>query len=143
MRLEGEAGPIAQGSCGRALEIAPGTYTAVVVLDGAADAPESRQRVEAKAGQLTMARASFETGEILIEATRDGRRGVASVKLRKDGQERATLSAGVASRVSAGTYDVEVESRGTRRVISAVTVSRAERRTVSVDFSSASAPASP
>jgi hypothetical protein len=142
-RVQRDSTQIVKGSCGRAVEVPPGSYDVVVVLDGVADGAERRQAVEARVDQLTKVQASFETGEILVEVTREGRRGVGTVKLLRAGQVLATLSAGVASRVSVGTYTVEIESRGTRRAFDAVTVSRGERRTLSADFSSNGAQASP
>ncbi|MFT3921474.1 MAG: hypothetical protein QM778_02945 [Myxococcales bacterium] len=134
---------IAKGSCGRAQEVPPGGYDLQITLDGAIDAPTSKQRVEARVGELTKARASFETGEILVELTRDGRRTVGTIRLLRGKDVIATLTAGVTSRVSAGTYSVEIESRGTRRVLDAITISRAERRSLSADFSASGAQASP
>src|SRR5690606_29787589 len=69
---------ITKGSCGRPVDVPAGSYEVVVGLDGAADAPEKRDRVQAKAGQTASVRAQFETGELLVEVTRGGRRGVAS-----------------------------------------------------------------
>jgi len=134
---------IAKGSCGRAQEVPPGTYEMRVTLDGAVDAPTVKQRIEARVGDLTKARASFETGEILVELTRDGRRTIGTIKLLKGGSVLATLTGGVTSRVSVGTYSVELESRGARRTLDAVTVSRGERRSLSADFSAGGAPPSP
>jgi hypothetical protein len=127
---------IGKGSCGKPLDVPAGSYELVVGLDGAADAPEKRQRASVKSGQTATARASFETGELLVEVTRGGRRGVATVRLLKGSGTLATLSAGVASRVSTGTYAVEVESRGEKRRFDTVSVSSGERRVISVDFGS-------
>jgi hypothetical protein len=125
---------IAKGSCGKPLDVNPGDYELVVGLDGAADAPQLRERASVKSGQTATTRARFETGELLVEVTRGGRRGVATVRLLKGTGTLATLSAGVASRVSTGTYTVEVESRGEKRRFDTVSVSSGERRVISVDF---------
>jgi hypothetical protein len=127
---------IGKGSCGKPLDVPPGSYELVVGLDGAADAPQKRERATVKSGQTSTTRAAFETGELLVEVTRAGRRGVATVRLLKGGGALATLSAGVASRISTGTYAVEVESRGEKRRFDAVSVSSGERRVISVDFGS-------
>jgi hypothetical protein len=142
-RVLSGATAIAKGSCGRPAELAPGRYVLEVTLDGAVDAPSTTQPFEARAGQLAKLKSSFETGELFVEVTRDGRRGVASVKLVRAGRELATLSAGVASRVSVGTYTVLVESRSDKRAFEAVTIARLARRTLTVDFSAAGAQASP
>jgi hypothetical protein len=126
---------IAKGSCGRPVEVPAGSYDLWVVLDGAVDSPVSKQHVELKEGGSTKAKASFETGEILVELTRDGRRTVGTIKLLRGAEVLATLTPGVANHVSAGTYSVEIESKGTRRTLDAVTVARGERRRLSADLS--------
>jgi hypothetical protein len=132
-----EAGKeIAKGSCGKPLDVPAGDYELVVGLDGAADAPEQRQPTRVEGGQTATTRARFETGELLVEVTRAGRRGVATVRLIKGTGTLATLSAGVASRVSTGTYAVEVESRGEKRRFDTVSVSSGQRRVIAVDFGS-------
>ncbi len=135
-RLLSGGAEIAKGSCGRAAEAAPGSHELVISLDGALDAPVVRQRAELRVGQLTKAKASFETGELLVELTRDGHRTVGTIKLLQAKEIVATLTAGVAGRVSVGTYAVEIESRGERRSLDSVTIQRGERRRVSQDLSS-------
>jgi hypothetical protein len=130
----GSAGEIAKARCGQPTSLPAGSYEVAVHLDGAADAPVSRQRVEAGAGQLTKVLAEFETGELLVEITREGRRSVGQIKLLQHGRQLAILSSGVATRVSAGTYTLEVSSRGRTRALEAVTVSRGERRVLSAEL---------
>lgn len=130
----GGAGEIAKARCGQAASLPAGAYEVAVQLDGAADAPVSRHRVEAGAGQLTKVVAQFETGELLVEITREGRRSVGQIKLLQHGRQLAILSSGVATRVSAGTYTLELTSRGQKRALEAVTVSRGERRVLSAEL---------
>ena len=125
---------VAKGSCGKGADVPAGAYEVVVALDGAADAPDHRERLTLTAGQARKVAARFETGELLVEVSRGGRRGVATVKVLRAGKAVATLSAGVASRLSTGTYSVEVESRGEKRTFETVTVSAGERRAISVEF---------
>jgi hypothetical protein len=99
--------------------------------------------VDARVGELTKGKASFDVGEILVEITREGHRTVGTIKLLRGKEPVATLTAGVANRVTAGSYAVEIESRGTRRVLEAVTIARGERRSLSEDFSATGAQASP
>lgn len=134
---------IAKGSCGRPQDVPAGAYDILLSLDGAVDAPLAKQRVDVRVGELTKAQASFETGEILVELTRDGRRTVGTIRLLRNKEPVATLTAGVANRVSAGTYSVEIESRGTRRVLEGVSVARGARRSLNEDFSATGAQASP
>jgi hypothetical protein len=134
---------IAKGSCGRPQEVPGGGYDLVISLDGAVDAPVAKQHLDVRVGELTKAKASFETGEILIELTRDGHRTVGTIKLLRGKEPLATLTAGVTNRLSAGTYGIEIESRGTRRVLEAVTVVRGERKSLNEDFTATGAQASP
>lgn len=127
---------ISKGMCGRPIELPPGRYAVTVALDGAADAPEQTQFVEVKAGATGSAKVKFETGEIVVEITRDGRRGVGTVRLLRGMAVVATLTAGVPHRISSGTYGVEIESRGARRTLPAVTISRGELRTIRADLTS-------
>ena len=76
----------------------------------------------------------FETGELLLEVTREGRRSTALVQLSAGGRKLAQLSAGVATRLVVGTYSLEVESRGEKRQLDAVTIVRGERRVLGVEF---------
>jgi hypothetical protein len=125
---------ITKGSCGRPAPVPAGDYEVVVALDGAVDAPVQREKTSARGGQTAQVRGRFETGELLIEVMRGGRRGVATVRLLKGEATVATLSAGVVSRVSTGTYAVEVESRGDKRRFDGVAILSTERRTIAVDF---------
>jgi hypothetical protein len=125
---------VAKGSCGKGVDVPAGSYELVVALDGAADGPDQRERVTVAAGQTKSVRPRFETGELLVEVSRGGRRGVATVRVLRAGKQVASLSAGVASRLSTGVYSVEVESRGEKRTFETVTVASGERRAISVDF---------
>jgi hypothetical protein len=133
--LSGET-QIAKGGCGRPADAPAGKYELAITLDGAVDTPVFKQPVELRVGELVKAKATFETGEILVELTRDGHRTVGTIKLLRGKDTVATLTAGVASRVSVGTYGVELESRGTRRTLDAVAITRGERRSLREDFSS-------
>jgi hypothetical protein len=134
--LSGEQ-EISKGPCGVAKAIPPGSYEALIVLDGAIDVPLRRERLQATAGQTAKVRAGFETGELLVEVTRDGHRSVGMVRLFRDGKPIASVGAGSATRLSTGSYGVEIESRGTTRPQEAVTIVRGERRVLGVDFSEA------
>jgi hypothetical protein len=125
---------VARGSCGKGADVPAGAYEVVVALDGVADAPDQRERVTASAGQKRSVAVRFETGELLVEVSRGGRRGVATVKVMRGDKAVATLSAGVASRLSTGTYSVVVESRGEKRSFETVTIASGERRAISVEF---------
>jgi len=125
---------IAAGVCGKDQAVPEGSYELVVVLDGALGASEQRLSVTARAGASERPTVRFETGELLIEVTREGRRSTALVQLRANGRTLAQLSAGVATRLVAGTYSLELESRGEKRQIDAVSIARGERRVLGVEF---------
>lgn len=124
----------AKGVCGKGSDVAPGSYELEVTLDGAVDRPTKHENVTASSGQTARAIARFETGELVIDVKRGGQRTLAIVKLLRDKQQVASLTAGVASRVSVGTYSVEVDARGNTHSFGVVSVVRADRRELSVDF---------
>ncbi len=125
---------IAKGVCGRPAEVASGSYEIRITLDGAADSPNHAQRIEVKSGAKVHVPAKFETGEIVVEITRDGRRSIGVVRLTQGSKTLATLSAGVPHRVSTGTYGVEIEAKGETRALDAVTISRGELRAIRADL---------
>jgi hypothetical protein len=133
-RLYRDGAQIAGGVCGKVQGVPAGTYELVVVLDGALGASEQRLSVTARPGGSERPTVRFETGELLIEVTREGRRSTALVQLRAGGRTLAQLSAGVATRLVVGTYSLELESRGEKRQIDAVTIARGERRVLGVEF---------
>jgi hypothetical protein len=126
---------IAAGTCGKDQEVPEGAYELVVVPDGVLGASEQRLPVTVRAGAAAEhPSVRFETGELLVEVTREGRRSAATVQLSADGRKLAQLTAAVATRLSIGTYSLEVESRGEKRQLAAATIVRAERRVLGVEF---------
>jgi hypothetical protein len=132
-------GQIASGICGKDVAVAPGEYQLAIELDGVLGARPLRVPIAARSGQTGRAQASFETGELLVEVARDGRRSVGMVVLYQDRAEVARMSAGVASRVAVGVYTVDVESRGELRRNEMLSIARAERRVLRIDFASTGA----
>jgi hypothetical protein len=133
-RLYRDGAQIAGGVCGKVQGVPAGTYELLVALDGALGASEQRLSVTVRPGGSERPTVRFETGELLIEVTREGRRSTALVQLRAGGRTLAQLSAGVATRLVVGTYSLELESRGEKRQIDAVTIARGERRVLGVEF---------
>lgn len=125
---------ISGGSCGRDQEVPEGAYELVVVLDGVLGDNERRVAITARAGVVERPTVRLETGELLVEVTREGRRSTALVQLGAGERKLAQLSAGVATRLVTGTYSIEVESRGETRKLAAVTIVRGERRVLGVEF---------
>jgi hypothetical protein len=133
-RVLRDGATISAGICGKDQEVPEGAYELVVVLDGVLGDGEQRVPVHARAGAAEHPTVRYETGELLVEVTREGRRSTALVQLSAGGHRLAQLSAGVATRLCAGTYSLEVESRGEKRQLAAVTIVRGERRVLGVEF---------
>lgn len=133
-RVLRDGATISAGICGRDLEVPEGAYDLLVVLDGVLGDSEQRVSITARAGAAERPTVRFETGELLVEVTREGRRSTALVQLSAGGHRLAQLSAGVATRLSTGTYSLEVESRGEKRQLAAVTIVGGERRVLGVEF---------
>lgn len=131
--LRGEQA-IASGSCGAELAVPPGSYALLITLDGVIGAPAARFPVEAVAGRAARVQARFESGELLVEVAREGRRSVGLVVLYRADAEIGRGSAGVASRLATGTYTIVVESRGERRRQEGLAIARGERRVVRFEF---------
>jgi hypothetical protein len=129
---------IAGGVCGKDVQVSAGVTELVVSLDGVLGSSEKRLTVTARHGAAERARASFETGELLVEVTRDGRRSTGLVELLVSGHAIGRLSAGVATRLVAGSYSIEIASRGDKRGVEAITIARGERRVLGVEFGTAS-----
>jgi hypothetical protein len=96
--------------------------------------------VEAAPGQAARVQARFETGELLVEVVRAGRRSVGLVILQRADAEIGRGSAGVASRVATGTYTVVVESRGERRRQEGLAITRGEQRVLRFEFGAGGSP---
>ena len=137
--LRGEQA-ISSGSCGTELAVSSGSYTLAITLDGVLGAPTTRFPVEAVEGQSARVQARFETGELLVEVARDGRRSVGMVTLYRAEAEIGRGSAGVASRIATGTYTVVVESRGERRRAEGLAIARGERCVLRFDFGAGGSP---
>jgi hypothetical protein len=133
-RIVRDGATISAGICGKDHEVPEGAYELVVVLDGVLGDSEQRVAVTARAGATERPTLRFETGELLVEVTREGRRSTALVQLSTGGRKLAQLSAGVATRLYTGTYSLEVESRGEKRQLAAVTIVKGERRVLGVEF---------
>lgn len=125
---------IASGRCGVPQAISPGSYQALIMLDGALDQPLWRERVEIESGQTRLLSARFETGELLVEVRRMAQRSVGTVRVFLAGKPLASVAAGATIRLSTGSYGVAVESLGEKRPPEAVTIVRDERRVLVIDF---------
>lgn len=125
---------VAEGSCGKPLALDPGSYEAVLRLDGAMDGPEQRMPLEAAAGKTTKLSADFATGILEVKITSEGRAAAGMAILRKDGKQIGTLGSGVPGHLSVGTYDIVVRHRTAEKSFPAVAIVRGERKTIDAAF---------
>jgi hypothetical protein len=124
---------VAEGSCGKSVQVAAGSYTAVLALDGALDGPEQRQTIEVAAGATATAKADFATGLLAVRIQRQGRRAAGMAIIRKAGKQVGTLGSGVSAHLGVGQYEVIVRYRDQERRFEGVEVKAGQ--TVNLDAS--------
>jgi hypothetical protein len=129
-----EGSSVAEGSCGKPLALQPGSYEAVLRLDGAMDGPERRMPLEVATGKTTKLATDFATGVLEVKITSEGRAAAGMAILRKDGKQIGTLGSGVPGHLSVGTYDVVVRHRAVEKSFPAVVIARGERKTLEASF---------
>ena len=122
------------GSCGQDIAIAPGSYTAVLALDGALDGPQSTQSLVVEAGKPASVRADFPTGILEVRIQSKGRPAAGMAIIRRDGRQIGTLGSGVAAHVSAGTYQVEARHRKQKKPFDNVKIRKGERVVLNAAF---------
>jgi hypothetical protein len=125
---------ISHGSCGKELNVAPGTYTAALRLDGALDGPEQTQAVVVEAGALSKLKTDFVTGTLEIRIASLGKRAAGIAIIKRGGQQLGTLGSGVAAHVSAGTYRVIVRYRAQEKDLGDVTIAGGQHATLDAAF---------
>jgi hypothetical protein len=131
--LQNEA-EIASGACGKAVEVAPGTYTAALGLDGALDGPEQRKQVTVAAGQSVKVDADFATGLLEVRIKAAGRDAAGMAIIRKDGKQIGTLGSGVSAHLSAGSYEVVARYRAQERKFDSVQIQKDQRTALDASF---------
>lgn len=135
LRLEQQEKTLASGACdGRPLSVPPGTYTAILSLDGALDSPEQRRSVTIASGKNPAMSGEFRTGTLRIDVVRDGRRAAAKATLEKDGKRVGTLGGGVTAHLSAGSYTVIVRCHDEEKRYERVVISADAHRDLSATF---------
>ena len=113
---QGEA-EIASGACGKAVDVAPGTYTAALGLDGALDSPGQRKQVTVAAGPEPEGRRRLRHRP--ARGPHQGRRP----RRRRHGdhpqgrKQIGTLGSGVSAHLSAGSYEVVARYRAQERTL--------------------------
>ena len=125
---------VATGSCGEPVEVAPGSYSVVLRLDGALDRPEQTRNVSVRAGGTETVNADFATGVLQVSIQAGGRRAAGMAVIQQGGRRVGTLGSGVSGHLSAGTYDVVVQYRSEERRFDGVTITRGAQRTLEASF---------
>ena len=120
---------VAQGRCGSPLKVPPGRYRMGVQLDTALDAPTWHGLLQLEADSETLRRAEFETGVLEVRIVRGGRPVAGRARVERRGRPVGEIAAGVARRLSAGSYAVTaVDNSGAEIPFGAVHVAPRERR---------------
>lgn len=125
---------VASASCGEPVSVPPGSYVAVLRLDGALDRPEQTRPVEVRAGATESMSANFATAVLEVSIQADGRRAAGMARIMKNGRQIAMLGSGVSAHLSTGTYDVVVRYRTREQRFDGVTLAANERRVLDASF---------
>jgi hypothetical protein len=128
------AAEVARGSCGKALPLPAGEYTAVLGLDGALDGPEQRRPLSVQASKPAKVSADFATGLLEVRIRSQGRDTAGMAVIRKDGRQIGTLGSGVAAHLSAGTYQVVARYRAQQKPYDDVQIKAGERTVLDASF---------
>lgn len=125
---------VAQGGCSQPLTAPAGSYTAVISLDGALDAPEKSQPVTVQLGATVEIKADFSTGILQVFIDSDGKQAAGMAVIRRDGRQVGTLGSGVAAHLSAGTYEVVARYRTEKKGFENVKIERGKRLVLNASF---------
>lgn len=132
--LDGSGKEVAEGTCGKPLTLPPGSYTAVLRLDGAIDGPEQRLPLTVGKDAPKPLKADFATGTVEVKVTSESKAAAGMAIIRKDGKQIGTLGSGVPAHLSAGTYDIEVRHRASSKTLSAVVIAKGDKKSLDVSF---------
>lgn len=131
--VEQDGRKVAAGSCSAPLSVPPGKYDATVRLEGVIDNPAKTVRVTVIEGKAAPVVVGFETASVEVRIEAKGQRGTAMVAVNRGGKRIGTLGAGVAARLSAGSYEIVVRLGGQERRY-AVDLRPGQRRLVRAQF---------
>jgi hypothetical protein len=129
-----EGAEVAHGGCAQPLSVPAGSYTAVISLDGALDAPELSQPVTVKAGALAEVKADFSTGILQVFIDAEGKQAAGMAVIRSGGRQVGTLGSGVAAHLSTGTYEVVARYRTEKKSFDNVVIERGKRVVLNASF---------
>ena len=123
------------GPCGdKPIAVPPGSYTAVLNLDGVLDSPEQRLKVQVSGGRNRPVVADFQTGTLRIAIEQNGRLAAGMATIERDGQRVGTLGGGVKAHLSTGTYSVIVRYRDQERRFERVVITTGSHRDLKASF---------
>ncbi|HKU36637.1 MAG TPA: hypothetical protein VJR89_00785 [Polyangiales bacterium] len=125
---------IAGGTCGKELSLPPGSYSAVVKLDGALDGPSQTKSLSVEAGSKSVLKVDFATGTLEIRIASQGKRAAGMAIIKKNGVQIGTLGSGVAAHLSAGSYQVTARYRNQEKDLGTVAVSAGQRVSLDAAF---------
>jgi len=131
--LKGET-EVGSGSCGKAVSVPAGQYTAVLELDGALDGPKQRKDVSVQAGKTASVTADFATGLLEVKIRSQGRDTAGMAIIRKDGKQIGTLGSGVAAHLSVGSYEVVARYRSQEKKFEQVAIERGKHAVLDASF---------
>jgi len=134
MVLRRGAEQVASGSCGVALDVPPGTYEAILRLDGALGEGEQARQVSVERGATARVGVDFATAILEVRFTAEGRRAAGMAAIMSGGRQIGALASGVSAHVSVGTYDIVARYRNQERRFDGITLVRGERRSLSAEF---------
>lgn len=125
---------VATGTCGKDLVVPPGTYSAVLRLDGALDSPEQTQPLTVKKNGKVSLKGDFTTGLLEVRIASHGKRAAGMAVIKRAGTQIGTLGSGVPAHLSAGTYEVIARYRTQEKAWADVKVEKGERVTLDATF---------
>jgi len=132
--LEKDGAEVASGSCGKPLSAPPGSYTAVLGLDGALDGPVQRQPVTVSAGAEAKLEADFATGTVTVRILQGGKPAAGMAVIRRDGKQIGTLGSGVAAHLSTGSYAITARYRVQQKAFDDVTLAAGQNVELQAEF---------
>jgi hypothetical protein len=131
--VEREGRRIGGGPCGEALSVPEGKCRVTVMLDGPLDNPAKSVEVQVGAGKVAPVAVDFPTGVLEVRIEAKGQGGTGMVILNRGAKRIGTLASGVATRLSAGSYEIIVRLGGQERRY-AIDLRAGQRRIVRAQF---------
>jgi hypothetical protein len=125
---------VARSACGKTLTVPPGSYTAVLSLDGALDGPEQRKPLTVETDKVAKLKGEFATGKLEVRIKSQGKDTAGMAVIRRDGRQIGTLGSGVAAHLSTGKYEVVARYRAQQKAFSDVTIEQGRHTVLEAAF---------